>query len=240
MPSRKPSRRGSEKLATVGIIVYSRQYRSGLLATLIGRDGLIPVDLGDGGDESMRQLTHLRPEIMLVDLPRALLATLLRTVHIKQPSLAILAVNCDENEEEILTLFEAGLTGFVPHDAEPKDLLAAIGDALRGEFHCPPRIAAALVRRVNASGAASRPGLPTAMLTRREVQVAALLERSMTNKEIAEQLRIEAATVKNHVHNILEKLAVHRRGDAASQFREAKPRLGVVRGKKNTPIDRTV
>lgn len=232
---RKSSGKG---FATVGVIVYTRQFRCGLLAALAGRNGIIAVDLGDGGDESMRRLAHLGPEVLLVDLPKARLTTLLRRVHVKHTTMALLAVNCDESERELLTLFEAGLTGFVSHDAGPEGLIEAIQEVLRGEFHCPPRIAAALIRRVNGTGAPRRSDPAPTSLTQREAQVAALLERTMTNKEIAASLGIGAETVRNHVYSICRKLHAHRRSEIVAQLQDPGPALRIVRGRVGRPRQR--
>jgi DNA-binding NarL/FixJ family response regulator len=230
MPSRKTSGKGAGDLAIVGIIIHARQYRSAIEASLLGREGIIPVDLGDGADGSIDRLRHIKPQVLLVDLPRARLTELLRVVHSESPTLPLLAVNCDERVTELLALFEAGLTGFVPHDAGPEDLVRAIHDALAGEFHCPPRIAAALVRRVNSSGGSAEASRAPSTLTAREAQVARLLERSLTNKEIASRLGLEVATVRNHVYSICRKLDAHRRGEVVARL--SVPALHVVRGRR--------
>lgn len=237
MSSRKPRRTEKSTLTTIGIIVYSRQYRTALTRSLKGADGLVPVDLGDGNEESLRQLGHEQPQALLVDLPPRRLAALLRAAHAQQPSLPILAVNCDEEESELLALFEAGLTGFVPHNAGTSELVWAIQAALAGEFHCPPRIAAALVHRVNAAG---ETGGSTAVLTRfttREVQIVQLLEQSMTNKEIAVRLGIGTETVRNHVYRICCKIHVHRRTEVVARVQEGASFLRVVPGRDRGPLD---
>ena len=78
---------------------------------------------------------------------------------------------------------------------------------------------ASLLRRVAALAAGNGGGLPRAQLTSREREIVGLIDRGLSNKEIARDLGIEVATVKNHVHNILEKLQVHRRGEAAARVR---------------------
>ncbi len=228
MPSRRTSGKEAGRPATVGVVIYSRQYRSAVVSSLEGREGITPVDLGDGGEESLRRLHEVRPRVLLVDLPGDPFEDLLRTVHALDPSLTLLAVNCEEAESRILALFEAGLTGFVPHDSGPDDLVQAIRDALAGEFHCPPRVAAALVRRVNAAGDAGEVMRTPAKLTPREAQVARLLERALTNKEIASRLAIEVATVRNHVYSICRKLDAHRRTEVVARM--VPPRLRVVPG----------
>jgi two-component system nitrate/nitrite response regulator NarL len=93
----------------------------------------------------------------------------------------------------------------------------------RGETLCSPRIAATLFRRVAALAADRRVGDERTLrrLTRRERQIVDLIADGLSNKEIAHRLQIEFATVKNHVHNILEKLQVTRRADAVAALRRA-------------------
>jgi DNA-binding NarL/FixJ family response regulator len=232
MPPRGTRKPKDSKLATVGIIVFARPIRQALVASLAGRNGFIAVDLGDGGEESLRRLAHVRPQALLVDLPRSRLAALLRRVHAGEPRLPLLAVNCDEEESELLALFEAGLTGFVPHDATDGDLVRAVRDALVGEFHCPPRIAAALVRRVNAAGELQGRAASFEALTPREEEIARLLECAMTNKAIAARLGIGTETVRNHVYRICRKLDAHRRTEIAPRLRERGPELRVIRGRR--------
>ena len=211
---------------TVGVVVYTRHYREAVLRTLEGVPGLLALDLGDGNAESLEQFDRARPEALLADLSNQSLIAFIRQAHAAAPSTPIIALNRGETEPEILSLFECGLTGFVDHDARPSD---AIGLALRGEFMCPPRIAGALVRRVNAAGESSKVPRVSPRLSPRERQIVRLLEQGLTNKEIGARLGIEAATVKNHVHNILRKLATHRRDDAASQMRSRGPVLRIIR-----------
>ena len=94
------------------------------------------------------------------------------------------------------------------------DLVAAMNGVINGELPCSPRVAGTLVRRLAALAAEQAPELET-VLTGRDCQIGGLLEQRHSNKEIAGRLGIEVATVKNHVHNLLEKLNVHRRAAAA-------------------------
>jgi DNA-binding NarL/FixJ family response regulator len=94
------------------------------------------------------------------------------------------------------------------------------------ELLCSPRASASLYRRVatlsqsgNDSVGVGNGHVGAALLSPREVQIAHLIDRGLTNKQIGRELGIEAATVKNHVHNMCEKLDVHRRGEAAARVR---------------------
>jgi len=98
---------------------------------------------------------------------------------------------------------------------------------VRGEAVCSPRVAGALLRRIAALATDGRSDRVPAHLTKREREIMGLIDEGLSNKEIAKRLRIEVATVKNHVHNILEKLQVHRRGEAAARVRAALPRRAV-------------
>src|SRR2546430_13942847 len=85
------------------------------------------------------------------------------------------------------------------------------------------RSAGALLGRIAALATDGRSDRVQALLTSREREIMGLIDEGLSNKEIAKRLRIEVATVKNHVHNILEKLQVHRRGEAAARVRGGKP-----------------
>lgn len=230
--ARGSGRTGAGPVATIGVVVFSRQYRTAVLAALERAPGLIPADLGSGDGESERELAHLRPDALLLDLPRRRLLPFVRTARQALPSTVIVAANCDDDEEGLLVLFEAGVSAFVPNDAGEEEMLGVLRDALAGEVHCPPRIAAALVRRLQGSGAATA-GFG-GRLTPREAQVARLLDQGLTNKEIAARLGIGVSTAKNHVHSILQKVSAHRRGQAVEQLRGARPDLRVVRGRKRS------
>jgi DNA-binding NarL/FixJ family response regulator len=103
-------------------------------------------------------------------------------------------------------------------------LANAIESAAHGELRCNPKIAAVLVQRLSSLSAPSAQGPNLTLLTSREREIATLIEQGLSNKQIACQLHIEIATVKNHVHNILDKLRVTTRGEVGAQLRRTVPR----------------
>jgi DNA-binding NarL/FixJ family response regulator len=142
----------------------------------------------------------------------------------------IVVLGAPEHEGELIALAELGVVGFVDSEASLDDLVASVVGAARGEASFPPRVATTLLRAIS-SHSARRHSLDVSVLTMRERQVVDLIGDGLSNKEIATQLGIEVATVKNHVHNILEKLDVERRSDAVA-------RLRVVEGDQMpTPLD---
>ena len=220
------------KVATVGVVVFARPYRTAILALLECAPSLIPADLGAVSDDIGPKLRHLRPDAIVLDLPATQMLPFVRSIRKQLPDLVIIAANCGDTEHDLLPLFEAGISGFVPTEASDTDVLQTIRTALDGEVNCPPRIVAALIRRVQKPDPPSdaRRRTPTPHLTPRQAQIVRLIDQGLSNKEIALRLGIGVSTVKNHVHGILCRLAVHRRGEAVLKL-GAGPPLRVVRGK---------
>jgi DNA-binding NarL/FixJ family response regulator len=132
----------------------------------------------------------------------------------------VVVLGLAESEAEILRYVEAGAAGYVLKDDSVEELLSNIRAIHRGEAVVSPEIAAALMSRVTELaqlftdvdvGAGANPEL-----TDREQEILGLISQGMTNREIAEALIIEVGTVKNHVHNILNKLNVSSRHEAAA------------------------
>ena len=111
------------------------------------------------------------------------------------------------------------MLGFVERDAGLDELVTSIVCAARGEASFPPPIATTLLRRVASLSGAPGVSADVAGLTARERQIVEVIAEGLSNKEIAARLSIEVATVKNHVHNILEKLQVSRRSEVVTQLR---------------------
>jgi DNA-binding NarL/FixJ family response regulator len=126
----------------------------------------------------------------------------------------ILAVGIPETASEVLACAAAGIDGYVPMDAALSDMVIAIENVVRGELACSPKVAASLYQCVgNSCAVATNP------LTARELQVADLVNCGHATKEIARRLGVQPSTAKNHVRNILQKLQVHRRGQAVAKLR---------------------
>jgi two-component system, NarL family, nitrate/nitrite response regulator NarL len=137
----------------------------------------------------------------------------------------VVAFGVAETDADIVSLATAGVVGYVREDSTVEDMLAVLRSAMRNELLCSPRAAATLCHHIAVlsrnGGAADLDGMASAALSRRELQIADLIDRGLSNKEIARQLGIQPATVKNHVHNILDKLKVRRRGEAVACLRAA-------------------
>jgi DNA-binding NarL/FixJ family response regulator len=132
------------------------------------------------------------------------------------PAARIVALAVAEREPDVVACAEAGMAAYVPREASVDELLRTLARVREGEVACPPRIAGGLFRRLAAHAAEHSRRGPAPALTRREAEILELLGEGLSNKEIARRLCIQVATVKNHVHSILDKLNVRRRGEAAA------------------------
>lgn len=199
------------------IVAGVRIYREGL-AHILGRRDLTVVGTASGPGEISAKGRDLGLDVVLIDIA-TLGSDAVREVQRLLPGVPVMALGVSEAERDIVTYAEAGFAGFATREASAEDLVAAVESAVRGELTCSPRVAGALLRRVGTL-ATGRGGQehPQARLTGRERQIVSLMGQDFSNKQIAVRLGIEVATVKNHVHNVLEKLNVHRRAEAARLF----------------------
>ena len=195
-----------------------RLYREGVEAALARHGGVDVVGAAAGQREARVLATRARPNVALVDMTMPDSIACIRALHNAVPEVRAVALTVAEIESDVVACAEAGVFGYVTRESSLDELVAAIRSVVQGEMLCSPRIAATLVRHV-AALAATPLTRPLATLTGRELQVVALIEEGLSNKEIAGRLLIEAATVKNHVHNILEKLQVPGRTEAAAEVR---------------------
>jgi two-component system nitrate/nitrite response regulator NarL len=137
----------------------------------------------------------------------------------------VVSVAMHETDAHVIAAAEAGVIAFVPREGTVDDVIAGMAAAMRGETLCSPKTAAALLRRVNSLAERDAKPRVESRLTARERQILQLIDEGCSNKEIASRLSIELPTVKNHVHNILEKLQVSRRSEAAARVRRQHTRV---------------
>jgi two-component system nitrate/nitrite response regulator NarL len=209
---------GDARRLRVVIIAAVRLYREGLAAELARRGWDVVGAVGDiaPGSELVRQL---RPEITLVDIgPPETIERLPELVNVVSAT-KILALGVPERPADVVACAEAGLDGYVPREASLDDLVERLQAADRGEVKCPEAIVGSLFSRIAALADEQRPSSVLHRLTGREREIVDLIERGLSNKQIALELGIELSTVKNHVHRIFEKLDVQRRTEAAALVR---------------------
>jgi two-component system nitrate/nitrite response regulator NarL len=204
-------------------------YREGLSYLLACRDGIEVV--GAAVDESDAIVTlHCTgippPDIVLVDMSAANGASAATSLIQEVPDTRVFAITVPNSECAVVACAELGVAGFVTTDASLDELVRALESVACGDLVCSPATAGALLRRVAALAHERPQDDRFALLTGREREIVDLLADGLSNKQIAHRLYIELATVRNHVHNILGKLGVHRRAEAAALIRRAEgPRV---------------
>ena len=196
-----------------------RLYRDGLAHSLGAAMQVVAVT-GDA-PATLHEARCLEPDVLLLDVSLDGALPLVRSLADAVPAVRVVAFAVDDaHEHHVLACAEAGVAGWVGRDASAGDVVDAVLGAARGELLCSARTAALLTRRLAALARERQaPAGPSAQLTPRETEIGELLALGMSNKHIARTLRLRLATVKNHVHHILEKLEVRSRGEAGARLR---------------------
>ncbi len=199
-------------------------YREGLATFLERHPAIIVVGTSVSRPDTIEKTLQHRPDVLLLDMTMTDSLSTVRAVGPIDPPVRVVALAVWENERDVIACAEAGVAGYVPREGSLNDLLRAIECAARDEMIVSPRIAASLFRRVATLASAAPAGLGVAEFTVREREIVQLIGEGLSNKQIAARLGVEVATAKNHVHNILDKLQIHRRGQISQRLRYA-PRL---------------
>jgi DNA-binding NarL/FixJ family response regulator len=215
------NRAAPDRQPRIIIVSDTRLYREGLALSLERVDRVVVVGVADSVASTLTCIEEKNPDVALLDFAMPDALALPRAIAAARMPVTVVAFSVTDTEDEICECAEAGIAGYVARNGSKEDLIAAVENAVRGEVLCSPRVAASLFRRLAAHVQTTRQRPPDVALTSREQEIIALIDRGLSNKEIARQLKISLPTVKNHVHNILEKLQVRRRGAAAALLREA-------------------
>lgn len=159
--------------------------------------------------------------VVSVGLPERGALTLVRTIADQSPLTKVLALGLSENDrKDVLRYIEAGAVGYILKDSSLDEFLRTIRLAQKGEARVSPQMAGVMMERLsNLARLFARVEHTMdgdVRLTSRELEVLQCIGQGLTNQEIAARLVVEVGTIKNHVHNILEKLNVSSRDEAAS------------------------
>ena len=188
--------------------------REGQRALIETEPGMEVVGEASDGIQAVEMTHSLQPDVVLLDLvmPRKGGLEAIREIKKQDPQACILVLTSFAEDENVYAAIKAGAQGYLMKDASPQDILAAIHQAHRGEPSMTPSIAQKLMRELQRSSDLPPSEEP---LTAREVEVLKLLAQGLQNKEIAEELVISERTVSTHVSNILTKLHLANRTQAA-------------------------
>jgi len=215
---------GSANQIRILVAIGVRLYREGLSEMLGRHKRFKVVALAADHSAALERSYELQPDIVFLDVSMPDGLWLVHELHAVAPDAAVVATAVAEADGEIVACAEAGVAGFVTRDQSLAEAVRVLESVACGESPCSPRTAAALLRRVAVLSAQRESPGPPDGLTPRESQIAGLIARGRSNKEIARELCIEISTVKNHVHHMLEKLGVRGRAEAAARVRAHLPR----------------
>jgi NarL family two-component system response regulator LiaR len=166
------------------------------------------------GQQAVDLITEIQPDVVLMDLVMPIMDGIEATRQIRSqaPQVRILVLTSFATDDKVFPAIKAGALGYLIKDTAPEDLIRAIRQVQRGEVSLHPIIAQKLLKEI--SGPADQPPA-SEPLTAREVEVLQLVARGLNNQEIAESLVLSVATVYTHVSNILAKLHLASRTQAA-------------------------
>lgn len=187
--------------------------RRGLRTFLELQDDIDVVGEASNGEEAVERVRDLLPDVALVDLVMPQLGGIeaIRRIRALSPSTKVIVLTSFADDENVFPAVKAGAAGYLLKDVEPDALLEGIRKVYRGEALLHPAIAAKLMAELSEQERRSS----DEVLTERELDVLRLLARGLSNKEIASELFISEKTVKTHVSNILAKLHLADRTQAA-------------------------
>ena len=208
------------------IVDDNRLLREGLVSMLAEQSDISVVGAAASGRKALDEIKVQKPEVALIDIGMPGKDGIAVTQELRRdlPEVKVVILGMVDLTDEIMACIEAGAAGYVLKEASFGHLVETIHSVQRGESFCSPRMAASLFSRIAELAGERLPKIPASAvkLTARELEIINEIAAGLSNKEIAKRLSIEAQTVKNHVHNILDKLHLHTRLEAVEYARKRK------------------
>jgi len=191
--------------------------RRGLRAFLDGEPDLEVVADAGGGEEALELVAQLdsdgrRPDVVLMDLQMAPMDGIETTRRVRElyPGVEVVALTSFGEKERVRAALDSGASGYLLKDSQPAEVAAAVRSAHRGEIQLDPAVTRPLITDLS-----SGTNGVTSLLTSRELEVLRLVGAGKANKEIAAELVISERTARTHVSNVLRKIGVSSRTQAA-------------------------
>ena len=197
-------------------------YRRGLLTVLGTEDGIEVVGEAADGIEAVDQAEETLPDVIVMDvsMPKRGGIDACRVIKQRVPSARILMLTSSDDEANLFEAVRAGANGYLLKDVPPEEVAAGIRGVFHGQSLLSPMMATKLLTEFaqisqRETVPAPTPGHELPRLTDRELEILKLVARGRLNREIATELFIAENTVRNHIRNILDKLQMHSRMEAA-------------------------
>ena len=197
------------------VIEDNRLVREGLAALLDAQPDFKVVAAAEGASAGLLQVRETKPHVVLVDatLGNNDSHRLVATVKKEAPQSKVIVMDLLPAQEDVIAFIKAGASGFLVKDATIDDFVKTIRSVAQGTDVVPAALTATLLSHIvhQAVTRSTAAVLEAVQMTKREREITGLIAEGLSNKEIARRINIATYTVKSHVHNILEKLALHSR-----------------------------
>ena len=202
------------------IIEDNRVLRDGLVAILKEIDD-IKILASTGSSKAALEVLQLKPQVVLLNrgLQSQNCMQVIKKITKEAPEARLVVMDLMPGQTEVMELVQAGVSGFILSNATLDDFVMTLRVVAKGEKVLPDPLTNSLFSKIvdNVVKAGKLPPLKEAVkMTKREKEIIALIGQGMSNKEIAQNLNLSTYTIKSHVHNILEKLALHSRLQVAA------------------------
>ncbi len=208
-------------MSNISVLVVDDQrlVREGIASLLDIQDGVQVIGQAVNGKDAMETAVSLHPDVILMDVRMPVMDGITATQQIRRqlPDCQVLMLTTFDDEEYIVKSLRAGAVGYLLKDIPAAELAQAVRLAYTGIYQLAPSIAGKLIGRLDTAPTPAKPK-PTPLahdLTERELEVLRLIATGATNREIAKELIVSEGTVKNHVSNILSRLGLRDRIQAA-------------------------
>lgn len=215
----KPEYAAIDQMALHSLLILSevRLLREGISGAIAGKSGLSVVGLCENLDQALSALCERPSALVLLDASFPKGTEALREIRNANPTARVVVFAISETEENVIAWAKAGAVGYMPTTIGLHEVVRFIECIIRGEQICSGMMASRLIRLVGSfPQAAQERHLQLDMaLTMRENEIMHMIAEGLSNKEIARRLQIELSTTKSHVHNLLSKLGLQRRGQVA-------------------------
>lgn len=206
------------------VIEDNRVLRDGIATMLNEQTDMHVIATIGSGNNILLKASQANPQIILMDLSLTSFkeSSVVESIRKKMPGAKVIGMGFVPTQSDIVEFVEAGASGFILKSATVKEFLETIRSVAQGEKILPPSLTGSLFTHVVELALKKKNGKITnvVQMTKREREIIVLISDGMSNKEIAQQLNIATHTVKSHVHNIMEKLALHTRLQIAKFIHE--------------------
>lgn len=195
-------------------------FRGAIAELLEAQDDMVVVGVADNGLQGVERARELVPDLVVMDVEMPVMGGVeaTRLITAQLPSVKVVMLTVSEEDDHLYEAIKGGASGYLLKDLRPEQLYEMLRAVMRGEAPLSPRVTTRLLGDIRGGTVrvAGSDAPPAPAVTPRELEILQLVAEGLSNKEIGRRLHITEGTVKNHVHNALERLHMDNRIQAAA------------------------